>query len=66
VLTMSFQKQFTPGEGLLESRAHEMIACSRMRENLEMDPKEERIDDEGNKDQAKSSRKEMSHNVFLK
>jgi hypothetical protein len=39
-LTMSLQKKLIPRQRLLESRGHEVISGSGMREHFEMDPKE--------------------------
>lgn len=62
---VTVQQQFISDQGLLESRGHEGVSSSRMRQDGEVDPEEEQVEDEGHNDESYYSCEEMFRDSFL-
>lgn len=62
---MRLEQQFVALQRLLECRAHEMVACPRMRQDFEVNPEEREIDEEWQNNKTKNAREEVPRDMFL-
>lgn len=53
---MAVHEHFIPRKSFLESRAHERVSGTRLRQDCKVDVEEGEVDDEGNNDKANCAR----------
>lgn len=64
--TLRVEKQLVTHQSLLEGSTHEGISCSRVTEDLEVNPEEGEVDDEGEEDETDDACEEVLGESFLK
>lgn len=62
---MRLEQELVALQGLLECRAHEMVASARMRQDFEVNPEERKIDEKRQDDETKSTCEEVLQDMFL-
>lgn len=63
--TVTVKQQFIANQGFLESRRHEAVSGTRMREDGKVDPEEEQVKDQRNNNKSNDSGEEVFGNSFL-
>ena len=64
-ITLAVHQKLVALQTLLEGRAHERVAGSRLREDRKVDPEEGEIDNEGDKDEANGACHELAIEYIL-